>query len=121
VLARRASLARMGLSFVDLSLVHNPIVAKAAPGATWATPVDLFTESVRSALEDLVRRGRIGAWGITAIAEPDELIRVFGEQPAPAAAHCVTNLLDSIGGWRQPTPVTVPGMSSPRPATTGSA
>lgn len=91
------SLARMRLSFVDVFLLHNPIVAEAAPGAEWGTPPGLFADHVRPAFEDLVRRGRIGAWGITAIEESDELIRALEDEPAPAAAQCVTNALDSPG------------------------
>lgn len=91
-----ASLARMRLSFVDLFFLHNPILEQVGPGV-WGTSYHLFTEVVRPAFEDLVRRGRIGAWGITAVADPGVIIRVLGEEPAPAAAQCVTNLLDSPG------------------------
>jgi aryl-alcohol dehydrogenase-like predicted oxidoreductase len=90
------SLERMRLSFIDLFFLHNPITAEAEPGGR-ATPTSLFTEAVRPAFEDLVRRGRIGAWGITAMAEPGEIIRALGAEPAPAAAQCVANLLDSAG------------------------
>lgn len=96
------SLQRMRLSTVDVFLLHNPIVAQAAPGTTGVTSVDLFTEAVRPAFEDLVRRGRIGAWGVTAVEEPDVIIQVFGEQPPPAVAQCVTNLLDSPGDLLRP-------------------
>jgi len=96
------SLQRMRLSFVDALLLHNPIVAQAAPGTTGVTSAGLFTEAVRPAFEDLVRRGRIGAWGITAVEEPDVIIRVLGDQPSPAVAQCVTNLLDSPGDLLMP-------------------
>lgn len=91
-----ASLERMRLSFADLFFLHNPIKEQIAP-SEWGTSAALFAEVVRPAMEDLVRRGRIGAWGITAVADPDVLIRVLGERPAPAVAQCVTNLLDSAG------------------------
>lgn len=91
-----ASLARMRLSFVDLFLLHNPIAARVGPGQ-WATSTHVYTEAVRPAMEDLVRRGRIGAWGITAVAEPDAVIHALGDAPAPAVAQCVSNLLDSPG------------------------
>lgn len=91
------SLERMRLSFVDVFFLHNHIATQVEPGARWATSASLFTEVVRPALEDLVRRGRIGAWGITAVHEPDAVIRALGEQPGPAVAQCVTNLLDSPG------------------------
>jgi aryl-alcohol dehydrogenase-like predicted oxidoreductase len=102
------SLARMRLSFVDVFFLHNPIVADAGPGATGVTSARLFAEAVRPAFEDLVRRGRIGAWGITAVEEPDEIIRVLGEAPAPAVAQCVTNLLDSSGDLTGPDLATRP-------------
>jgi aryl-alcohol dehydrogenase-like predicted oxidoreductase len=103
-----ASLQRMRLSFVDILFLHNAIGAQVEPGAPWATSASLFAEAVRPALEDLVRRGRIGAWGITAVAEPDAIIRALGEEPVPAAAQCVTNLLDSPGDL-------VPASHEPRP------
>lgn len=90
------SLERMRLSFVDVFFLHNPITV-ADPGAAWATSASVFAEAVRPALEDLVRRGRVGAWGITAVEEGDAIIQALGEEPAPAAAQCVTNLLDSPG------------------------
>lgn len=95
------SLQRMRLSFADVFFLHNPIVEYAEPGAAGATSASLFAEVVRPAFEDLVRRGRIGGWGITAVEEPDAIIRVLGEGPPPAAAQCVTNLLDSPGDLLQ--------------------
>jgi len=90
------SLERMRLSFVDVFLLHHPVAAHVEPGQ-WATPTRVFTDAVRPAMEDLVRRGRIGAWGITAISEPDEVIAALRGEPKPAVAQCVTNLLDSPG------------------------
>lgn len=101
------SLDRMRLSFADIFFLHNPIAATVEPG-DWATSSEVFAEAVRPALEDLVRRGRIGAWGITAVAQPDAIIRALGEQPVPAVAQCVTNLLDSPGDL-------VPDDHQPRP------
>lgn len=91
-----ASLERMRLSFVDIFFLHNPIREQVAPGG-WGTAYDRFAEVVRPAFEDLVRRGRIGAWGITAVEDPGVIIQVLGEEPRPAVAQCVTNLLDSPG------------------------
>lgn len=90
------SLERMRLSYADIFFLHNPIAVHVGPGA-WATSTSLFTEAVRPALEDLVRRGRIGAWGITAVEEPEAIIEALGDGPVPAVAQCVTNLLDSPG------------------------
>lgn len=101
------SLERMRISFVDIFFLHNAIMAQVEPGA-WGTSADRFAEAVRPALEDLVRRGRIGAWGITAMAEPDAIIQALGEEPFPAAAQCVSNLLGSPGDL-------VPADHQPRP------
>ncbi|MDG4828216.1 aldo/keto reductase [Solwaraspora sp. WMMD1047] len=91
------SLARMRLDFADIFFLHSHLAARAEPGRTGPTSASLFADVVRPALADLVRRGRIGAWGITAIQESEAVIRALGEEPAPAVAQCVTNLLDSPG------------------------
>jgi aryl-alcohol dehydrogenase-like predicted oxidoreductase len=101
-----ASLARMQLSRVDLFFLHGMIVPdddpapSGSPAARRGTPRSLFTEAVRPAFERLVGEGLAGAWGITAIGVPSALIETIGEDPAPAAAQCVANLLDSPGGMR---------------------
>ncbi|QSB13135.1 aldo/keto reductase [Natronosporangium hydrolyticum] len=105
------SLTRMRISFADVFLLHNHVTAEAEPGAPWATPVSLFVEAVRPALEDLVRRGRIGSWGITAVADTAAVTEVLGAAPTPAAAQCVANLLDSAGEL-------APAQSDTRPAET---
>ena len=56
-----------------------------------------FVEHVRPVFERLVGEGLIGAWGLTGIGHPDTIIKLLGEQPAPAAVQCIANLLDSPG------------------------
>jgi aryl-alcohol dehydrogenase-like predicted oxidoreductase len=94
------SLARMRLERVDLFL-HNQIVPEASADQIPGTPHSLFVEAVRPALEQLVARGRIGAWGITGIGVPTTIIATLNDDPAPAAVQVVANLLDSPGAMQR--------------------
>jgi aryl-alcohol dehydrogenase-like predicted oxidoreductase len=99
----QASLERLRLPRVDLFFLHSNIVPDDHPmrqgplAAQRATPVSAFREVVRPVMGKLVSEGLVGAWGITAIGHPDALIAVLGETPAPAAAQCIANPLDSAG------------------------
>src|SRR5262249_2921610 len=95
------SLARMRLERVDLFFLHNQIVPDASADQIPGTPRSLFVEAVRPALERLVARGRIGAWGITGIGVPTTIIATLNEDPAPAAVQAVANLLDSPGAMQR--------------------
>jgi aryl-alcohol dehydrogenase-like predicted oxidoreductase len=102
-----ASLKRLRLPRLDLFFLHSNIVpdeafiAGASAGAAERmTPYAAFVDRVRPAFERFVSEGLIGAWGITGIGQPDTLIKVLGEQPAPAAVQCIANLLDSPGGLK---------------------
>src|SRR5712671_979226 len=95
------SLARLQLERVDLFFLHNQIVPDASADQTPGTPHRLFVEAVRPALEQLVARGRIGAWGITGIGVPTTIIATLNEDPAPAAVQVVANLLDSPGAMQR--------------------
>ena len=94
------SLARMRLERVDLFFLHNQIVPDASADQIPGTPHCLFVEVVRPALEQLVARGRIGAWGITGIGVPTTIIATLNDDPAPAAVQAVANLLDSPGAMQ---------------------
>ena len=105
------SLARLGVESVDLFILHSQIQPIPDPERTeWTTPLSLFEEAARPALQHLVDDGRVGAWGITAVQYPDLLEAVFAADPAPQVAQMVANLLDSPGdmAWTD-----VPG--GPRP------
>jgi aryl-alcohol dehydrogenase-like predicted oxidoreductase len=95
------SLARLKLDRVDLFFLHNQIVPDASADQIPGTPHRLFVEAVRPALEQLVARGRIGAWGITGIGVPTTIIATLNDDPAPAAVQVVANLLDSPGAMRR--------------------
>jgi aryl-alcohol dehydrogenase-like predicted oxidoreductase len=102
------SLARMRLDYADLFILHGRL-APDGQGNRASTTYQLFVAAVRPAFEDLVRRGRIGAWGITAVEWPSIVLQVLSETPGPAAVQCITNLLDSPGGMK-----TAPEPSRPR-------
>jgi aryl-alcohol dehydrogenase-like predicted oxidoreductase len=102
-----ASLKRLRLPRLDLFFLHSNIVPDqafigraGADAAARMTPYATFVDLVRPAFERFVGEGLIGAWGITGIGQPDTLIKVLGEQPAPAAVQCIANLLDSPGGLK---------------------
>jgi aryl-alcohol dehydrogenase-like predicted oxidoreductase len=95
------SLARMRLERVDLFFLHNQIVPDASADQIPGTPHSLFVEAVRPTLEQLIARGRIGAWGITGIGVPTTIIATLNDDPAPAAVQVVTNLLDSPGAMQR--------------------
>ena len=72
-----ASLAAMRLDHVDVFFLHSNICEDDtvyAHGndqrARFATPWSQYVDEVVPAFEDLQRRGRIGAWGITGVGVP---------------------------------------------------
>jgi len=92
------SLLRMRIEHVDLFVLHGQILPIPDPErSTWTTPLGLYEEAVRPALQKLVDEGRVGAWGITAVQFPGVLESVFTADPAPQAAQMIANLLDSPG------------------------
>lgn len=100
------SLERMRLKRLDLFFLHSNVVPddhemRRHPSARMRmTPYSRFVERVRPALERLAAEGLIAAWGLTGIGHPDTIIRLLGEQPAPAAVQCIANLLDSPGSLK---------------------
>src|SRR5215471_14760147 len=75
------SLVRMKIDRVDLFFLHGQIVPDAMAGRLEGTPRRLFVEAVRPAFEQLVSRGRIGAWGISAIGVPSAVLETSNEDP----------------------------------------
>ena len=96
-----ASLERMGLKSVDIFFLHSQIAPKDAPENPRAVPYSLFVEAVRPALEELVARGVVGAWGVTGIGVPATILMALEADPAPAAVQAISNLLDSPGGLKR--------------------
>lgn len=101
-----ASLKRLRLARLDLFFLHSNVVpdpdhiAGRPEAAARITLYRTFVDRIRPVLEKLVGEGVIGAWGLTGIGHPDTIIKLLGEQPAPAAVQCIANLLDSPGGLK---------------------
>jgi aryl-alcohol dehydrogenase-like predicted oxidoreductase len=95
------SLARTRLKRIDLFFLHGQIVPDALAGRLEGTPRGLFVEAVRPAFEQLIARGRIGAWGISAIGVPSAVFESIHEDPPPFAIQAVANLLDSLGAMKR--------------------
>lgn len=95
------SLARMRLDRVDVFILHSNIIpddydASAysdRPATRWAT----YAEEFRRACENLVAQGRIGAWGITGIGIPDQVIQALADSPKPGVVQCIANPVNSVG------------------------
>ena len=95
------SLARLRIERVDVLIVHNMLVADADADRYAGTPLTLFEEAVRPALDGLVSEGLAGAWGITGIGVPDAVIAALCSGTPPGAVQCIANLLDSAGAIRR--------------------
>jgi aryl-alcohol dehydrogenase-like predicted oxidoreductase len=103
-----ASLAAMRLDRVDVFFLHSNICADDevyAHGndqrAAFATPWSQYAGEVVAAFEDLQRRGRIGAWGITGTGVPGAIIQALQHEVKPSVVQAITNVLDSAGGIRR--------------------
>ena len=100
------SLERMRLQKLDIFFLHSNLADPAHPmmnhpeGAARMTPYPLYAAQVRPLMERLVAEEKIGAWGLTGIGHPDQIIRALGDAPKPAAVQCIANLLDSPGGLK---------------------
>jgi aryl-alcohol dehydrogenase-like predicted oxidoreductase len=94
------SLERTRLAFIDLLLLHSPIVPDASQAASWRTPLPTYREAIRPAFDRLVEQGRIGAWGITATHPPSMVETVLSEEPMPAVGQMVANVLDAPGDMK---------------------
>jgi aryl-alcohol dehydrogenase-like predicted oxidoreductase len=103
-----ASLEAMRLDHVDAYLLHSNICEDGAVFAhgndqrdAFATTWTQYVEEVVPAFEDLQRRGRIGAWGITGIGIPATIVAALQYEVRPAVVQAIANLLDSAGGIRR--------------------
>jgi aryl-alcohol dehydrogenase-like predicted oxidoreductase len=103
-----ASLEAMRLDHVDLYFLHSNICEDDtvyAHGndqrASYATPWSQYVEEVVPAFEDLKRRERIGAWGITGVGVPATILKALQHDVKPSVVQAITNLLDSPGGIRR--------------------
>lgn len=92
------SLGRLRLDYVDVLILHSQIVPRPDPDReTWTTPIQLFEDAARPALQKLVDDGRVGSWGITAAQFPENLEAIFSAKSPPQVAQMVTNVIDAPG------------------------
>jgi aryl-alcohol dehydrogenase-like predicted oxidoreductase len=103
-----ASLSAMRLDHADIYFLHSNICEDDtvyAHGndqrARFATPWSQYADEVVPAFEDLQRRGRIGAWGITGVGVPETIVKALQHDIRPGVVQAVSNLLDSPGGIRR--------------------
>jgi len=103
-----ASLTAMRLDAVDVYFLHSNICEddtvyahRNDQRASFATPWSQYVDEVVPAFEDLKRRGRIGAWGITGIGLPRTILKALEHDVKPSVVQAISNLLDSPGGIRR--------------------
>ena len=102
----RESLRRLRLERLDIFFLHSNVVPDTHQmrnhpvAATRMTPYSNFVAAVRPALEQFVRDGLIGAWGLTGIGYPDTIIALLAEDPVPAVVQCIANPMDSPGSLK---------------------
>jgi aryl-alcohol dehydrogenase-like predicted oxidoreductase len=89
------SLTRTKLKRIDLFFLHGQIVPDTAVGLAEGTPRSLFVEVVRPAFEQLVARGRIGAWGISGIGVPATILETINENPPPPKRSPTCSILSA--------------------------
>ena len=92
--ALRDSVERLQLDYVDLYLLHDMIIPESGAEDEPGTPLEVYRKTVRPVFEDLVRAGRIGAWGISARGMSSALNAALAEDPPPAAAQVVSSALE---------------------------
>jgi len=102
------SLTAMRLDAVDVYFLHSNICEdntvyahRNDQRASFATPWSQYVDEVVPAFEDLKRRGRIGAWGITGIGLPGTILKALEHDVKPSVVQAISNLLDSPGGIRR--------------------
>lgn len=95
------SLELTRLDRVDVFFLHSNIVPDdydiSVYGTRPATRQSIFSDHVRPAFEKLVAQGRVGAWGITGIGIPAQVIEALETDPKPAVVQCLANPVDSAG------------------------
>ncbi len=103
-----ATLKAMRVDRIDLFFLHSNICEDDTvfafgndKRAQFATPWSLYVNEVAPALASMKERGRIGAWGFSAIGLPSTLHKALGHEIKPDVVQIITNLLDSAGGLRR--------------------
>jgi aryl-alcohol dehydrogenase-like predicted oxidoreductase len=95
------SLERMRLERVDVFFLHSNIIPDNYDASAYsdrpATRRATYRERFRPACERLKAQGRIGAWGITGIGIPAQILDALASDPKPDVVQCIANPIDSIG------------------------
>ena len=102
------SLALLRLDRVDLFFMHSYIVPdgytlprEAGPAyPDIATERSLYNDAWCPLMDKLIAEGLIGAWAISGIGVPNEILAALAHDSAPAAIQAIANLLDSPGALR---------------------
>jgi aryl-alcohol dehydrogenase-like predicted oxidoreductase len=102
------SLAALKMERVDLFFLHSNIVPNdyvmqqnSDTQHKWAASWQAYTEAFIPAVEALIAKGIIGAWGITGTGLPSTIMKALREEAKPSAVQAITNLMDSPGGIRR--------------------
>ena len=95
------SFARLRIDYVDLFLLHNQIISDGDVAKYRGTTQSLFVDIVKPIFQKMVQDGKIGAWGVTGIGVPAQLLQTLKEDPPPDVIQIVANLLDSPGGLKR--------------------
>ncbi|CDO59589.1 Aldo/keto reductase [Candidatus Phaeomarinobacter ectocarpi] len=102
------SLETMKVEQADIFVLHSNIcpddyeyAQHAETQHKWATRFGTYTDYVVPAMESLVERGLIGAWGITGVGLPRTVMDALRHDVKPAVVQAVANLMDSPGDMRQ--------------------
>lgn len=102
------SLEALRVERVDVLLLHSNIcpddyvfARSAEVQQHFATPWSVYREEVVPTFEALKAEDRIGAWGITGVGVPAQVIEALETAPAPMVVQCIANCLDSAGDMRR--------------------
>ncbi len=95
------SLQRMQLRYVDVFFLHSNIIPDDYDASAYsdrpATRWTRYLEQFRPACEKLIEQGQIGAWGITGIGIPEQIISALAQEHRPQVIQCIANPLNSVG------------------------
>ncbi len=81
-----ASLRRLQRERVDLIQLHNPVAHVRHDGREWATVNDVLAAS--DALEEIVRVGKAGAWGINGLGQTSTVHAALAQSGAQSIQVC---------------------------------
>ena len=103
------SLDSLRAEHIDLFFLHSQIILDDYQFPTplnetqtqWSVTQQCFDEAVRPAFEALIKRGLIGAWGVTGTGHPDAIEQILASDKPPQAVQLISNLLDSPGGIKR--------------------